>query len=285
MKYRTDIAYEAIQSVADENCFKSDRKTYQNVVLNHVQVLKEDNQLDKDIGDYMTIDIPKLSDEKDRVDTALVVEEAIRDLMPEKAEKILVVGLGNEDVTADALGPKVAAEIVVTSHLFRLEKEEYTQGCRNVSVLVPRVMGQTGMETATLVKAIVEEIKPDLVIAIDALATQSIERINRVIQITNTGIRPGAGVGNNRLAINEESLNVPVIAVGVATVVSVAALVYQVLHAIESKDIEKAEEYIDDSAWYQMVVTPKEMDEDVHHLVKIIAQGLNQAMHPRFSEF
>lgn len=285
MKYRTDIAYEAIQSVADEDCFKSDQKKYQNVVLNHVQVLKENNKLDKDIGDYMTIDIPKLSDEKDRVDTALVVEEAIRELMPKEAEKILVVGLGNEEVTADALGPKVAAEIVVTSHLFRLEKEEYTKGCRNVSVLVPRVMGQTGMETATLVKAIVEEIKPDLVIAIDALATQSIERINRVIQITNTGIRPGAGVGNNRLAINEESLKVPVIAVGVATVVSVAALVYQVLHAIESQDIEKAEEYIEDSAWYQMVVTPKEMDEDVHHLVKIIAQGLNQALHPRFSEF
>lgn len=285
MKYRTDIAYEAIQSVADEDCFKSDQKKYQNVVLNHVQVLKENNKLDKDIGDYMTIDIPKLSDEKDRVDTALVVEEAIRELKPKEAEKILVVGLGNEEVTADALGPKVAAEIVVTSHLFRLEKEEYTKGCRNVSVLVPRVMGQTGMETATLVKAIVEEIKPDLVIAIDALATQSIERINRVIQITNTGIRPGAGVGNNRLAINEESLKVPVIAVGVATVVSVAALVYQVLHAIESQDIEKAEEYIEDSAWYQMVVTPKEMDEDVHHLVKIIAQGLNQALHPRFSEF
>lgn len=284
MKYRTDIAFEAIQSIADEECFSSERKTYHQVVLNHVKILKENNQLNKDVGDYITIDIPKLTDKQEREDTSQVVQEAITQLLPKQLNRILVVGLGNEDVTADSLGPMVASEIVVTSHLFRLEQTEMIEGCRDVSVLVPKVMGQTGIETATLVKAIVEEIQPDLVIAIDALATQSIERINRVIQITNTGIRPGAGVGNHRLAINQATLKIPVIAIGVATVVSVAALVSQVLQAIESPDLQKAEEYIENSACYQMVVTPKEMDEDVRHLVKIIAQGLNQALHPRFDE-
>jgi len=220
MKSRTDIAFETIHTLTEED-YQSTRMQVNETVLNHIRILKENNALNKSIGDYITIDIVGLEDEKQRQETAEVVKEAMLLLMPKNKQKVLVVGLGNQEVTADALGPMTASRIVVTSHLFRLNKQEMTKGCSDVSVLVPRVMGQTGIETAELVKAVAMQVKPDVIIAVDALATSSIERINRVIQITNTGIRPGAGVGNHRLAIDQDTLGVPVIAVGVATVVSI----------------------------------------------------------------
>lgn len=283
MKYRTDIAFEVIHALKEEDYHITKMKINE-TVLNFIQILKENNSLDKSIGDYITIDIAGLEDEKQREETAEVVKEALKMMICENHCKILVVGLGNEEVTADALGPKVAENIIVTSHLFRLNKHHMTKGCSDVSVLIPRVMGQTGIETAELVKAVSKQVNPDLVIAIDALATSSIERINRVIQITNTGIRPGAGVGNHRMAIDEASLGVPVIAIGVATVVSVEALIFQVLDAIGSKDLKKTEEYIQNSECYKMIVTPKEMDEDVLHLVEILSEGINRALHFRYKE-
>ncbi len=284
MKSRTDLAFEEVETLEEEGSFQSERKTYQGIGWQHLRILKKNNLLEKEPGDYITIEITRLNDQQERQHAAAVVEEAILQLLPEKNHRVLVVGLGNQEVTADSLGPKVAEEIVVTSHLFRLQQDADLEGCRDVAVLIPRVMGQTGIETALLVKAVTQQLQPDLVIAIDALATRSLERINRVIQITNTGIRPGSGVGNHRLAIDQANLGVPVIAVGVATVVSVEALIFQVLEAIDSHETQKAEDFIQNRTHFQMVVTPKEMDEEVLHLEKILAQGINEALHPRFSE-
>ncbi len=284
MNYRTDIAYEEITKIVDEKAFQCNRKKYKGVIMDHIKVLNEDNSLKKEIGDYYTIEIPKLNDQKERDDTASVVEEVVKEILPKNSQKILLVGLGNESVTADSLGPYVSEEIVVTSHLIRLEKLDSNE-FRDVSVVVPKVMGQTGIETATLVKAICNEIKPDCVIAIDALATTSIERINRVIQISNTGIKPGGGVQNHRLAIHESTLQVPVIAIGVATVMSIQSLIYQVLNDNNLENTNKIFDDIKSNDTYQMVITPKEMDEDVDHLVEILSNGINYALYPSFKNF
>ncbi len=284
MNFRTDFAFEEIEVLAELEEYTCEKKTYHDIEMNHIKILKENKLIDKKVGDYITIHLTGLHDQNLRDDALVVLQEALNTLIDKDIQKVLVVGLGNEDVTADSLGPLVASDIVVTSHLFRLEKMTIDEGFKDVSVLVPKVMGQTGIETAIIIQAITEKIKPDLVIVVDALATSSVDRINKVIQVSNTGICPGSGVGNHRLAITQENLKVPVISVGVATVTSVQSLVNQVLEEIESEDIEEAMQYIENTTCFQMVVTPKEMDEDVYHLVEIISSGINHALHKHFDE-
>lgn len=285
LNQRTDIAYEEIERVKSEDVFISETKQYHNIVVRHIQVLKKSEQLNKMPGDYITIDISGLNDQKERKDTAEVLKECLIKLFPNRNQKVLIVGLGNSEVTADALGPLTASKLYVTSHLFRMNKKEMIEGCRDVSVLIPRVMGQTGIETADCIRAVSSLIQPDFVIVIDALATSSIERLNRVIQISNTGIQPGSGIGNHRLAIDEESLKVPVLALGVATVVSVEALLEQFFNRINDIDFSEAKKVFEENEYLKMVVTPKEMDEDMEHLAQILSDGLNGALHQRVSSF
>ncbi len=282
MNYRTDLAYDEISKIADEESFICDRKKYKGIIMDHIKVLKKENILEKEMGDYITIEIQSIDDKKTRDTVAEVVAEALKSLMSDNMNKILIVGLGNEQVTADSLGPMVADKIIVTSHLIKLNAIK--DPIRDVSVVVPKVMGQTGIETANLVKAISDHIKPDLILAIDALATNSIERINRVIQLSNTGIRPGGGVGNNRMAIHQDTLNVPVFAIGVATVMSVKALILESLKVLDIND-DSIPNVLEEHTPYKMVVTPKEMDEEVRHLEEIIAMGINQGLFPNFSNF
>lgn len=285
MNCRTDIAYEEIERIKNEDAFISETKVYRNVVVKHIQVLKQTEQLNKCPGDYITIDVSGLDNQDERKDTAEVLKECLIQLFPNKNKKVLVAGLGNSEVTADALGPLTASKLYVTSHLFKMDGQKMIDGCRDVSVLIPRVMGQTGMETADLIQAVTSFIQPDFVIVIDALATSSIERLNRVIQISNTGIQPGSGIGNHRLAIDEASLKVPVLALGVATVVSVEALLEQFLNRIDGFDLSSAMNYFEENEYLKMVVTPKEMDEDMEHLAQILSDGLNNALHQRASSF
>lgn len=285
MNRRTDIAYEEVDKLKSGDAFTYETKQYHNIVVRHIQVFKQSEQLDKLPGDYITIDISGLDDQKERKDTAEVLKECLKQLFPNQNKKVLIVGLGNSEVTADALGPLTASKLYVTSHLFRLKEKEMIKGCRDVSVLIPRVMGQTGIETADLIQAVSAFIQPDFVIVIDALATSSIERLNRVIQISNTGIQPGSGVGNHRSAIDEAALKVPVLAIGVATVVSVEALLEQFLDNVEELNQTKIRSFTEKSEYLKMVVTPKEMDEDMKHLAEILSDGLNGALHQRASLF
>ena len=198
-----------------------------------------------------------------------------------KPKKILVVGLGNRFITSDALGPGVANEIMVTAHLYANEDHDMLKGTSDVAVIQPGVMGQTVLESFTIVKIVCEEYKPVVIFVIDALATRNTGRINRVIQINNTGIRPGSGVGNHRHALNEESLHIPVIAIGVATVTSIGAILNEALAPLD-EDKEAILETLSSHNHLDLVVTPKSMDDELKHLIYIVSTALNKVFHPAY---
>lgn len=261
-------------------------------------------KMGKDIGRYITIDMPTLSSYdvglKEQVTHifAASLEKLIK--LGEK-ETVLVVGLGNVAVTPDALGPKVIDKIMVTRHLEELLIEEMEEGIRSVCAISPGVLGSTGIETGEVIKSLVDKINPALVICIDALATRKLERVARSIQVSNTGIAPGAGVGNNRMQINEKNLGVPVIAIGVPTVVDAATIAndamdlvidemieksnknkefYSMLKGIDKREKSKMIRELLDPYVGDLMVTPKEVDDIVESVSKIVASGINIALQP-----
>ena len=197
---------------------------------------------------------------------------------------MLVVGLGNRDVTADALGPNVADNITITRHMMK----EYGKAAFNknkvhmVSALTPGVMAKTGMESQEIIKGVVERTKPDVVVVIDALAARSTRRLNRTIQVTNTGIHPGSGVGNHRNAITREALGVPVIAIGVPTVVDAATIVSDAFEKMMRLSGEEPLDIQDEllsglGELYNMYVTGKDVDYEIKQISHIICNALNGA--------
>lgn len=235
---RTDLAIEAKDMyVADKR--KKDsipgvtvkEEMFRDVKISRIDISKEgEKTLHKKSGSYVTIyaDGVKKQDTSKQENAAIVLTKELKRLLevnqvgPES--KGLIVGLGNWNVTPDALGPMTAEKVLVTNHLFELEFETVSEGYRRVAAISPGVMGVTGMETSDIILSIIEKFQPGFVIVIDALASRSIERINETIQITDTGIHPGSGVGNKRKELSKETLGVPVIAVGVPTVVDAVTI-------------------------------------------------------------
>ena len=179
-------------------------------------------------GDYVTIEFSDVTNYEDREEIKRVLIKEINKIMNKlgirKGDRCLIVGLGNEDSTADSLGPKVVDKVLVTRHLFELNTD-VKKGIRNVAAISPGVMATTGIETYDTILSLVSQIKPNFLIVIDSLAAMSIDRINRTIQLTDTGIHPGSGVGNNRKELNFDTIGIPVIAIGVPTVVDVSIIV------------------------------------------------------------
>lgn len=212
-----------------------------------------------------------------------------------KKKKILFIGLGNGNVTPDALGPFVIKNLFITRHLTGWKEIE---GCPVVAALAPGVMAQTGMETGEIVEGIVKKIQPEALVVIDALAAKSSERLNRTIQISNTGIAPGSGVGNHRNEITEKTMGIPVIAIGVPTVISIPALACDIMEAFcmsqgegmkdtfsswpESEKYHFLEKLLDKKLW-ELFVTPKEIDEAVKRISYTISEGINQFISGRIS--
>ena len=246
--------------------------------------------LGKPKGTYITLEVPALCECGEMADVgenhekiAAEISKHIRQLLPGEKEnlKVLVVGLGNRDVTADALGPAVAEQLYISRHMLQefghlgLKKK---QGMIT-SCIVPGVMAKTGMETAEIVKGVVKETNPDAVIVIDALASRSTKRLNRTIQISNTGIHPGSGVGNHRNAIDEETLGVPVIAMGVPTVVDAATIVGDALEKMHKELKEtaflQARDSVALSSLYNMYVTTKDIDSTIKRVSYTLAEALN----------
>ena len=222
------------------------------------------------------------------------LKELISKHVSEK-EDILVVGLGNEYVTPDSLGPKVISEIDVTRHILTYMPEYLDENTRPVSAISPGVLGTTGIETLEILKGIVDNIKPKLIIVIDALASRSIERISSSIQIADTGIVPGAGVGNTRKELSSKTLGVPVIALGIPTVVETAVLVNDTLDLFIEKlqNEAKSNDYLNKLREednyeeikealipndYNMIVTPKEIDDLIENMKDVVARGINFAI-------
>ena len=221
--------------------------------------------MERPIGTYITMELPKLLQEEEELKEKAEreLEKQLRALLAHKvAEHILVVGLGNREVTADAIGPLTVDQLLVTRHLFPVEKEasEQLKKYRKVSALVPGVMAQTGMETMELLRGIVEETHPDLVLVIDALAAKSPKRLNTTIQLTDTGISPGAGVGNNRKQLNEETLGCSVIAIGVPTVLDAVTIA--------------REDVVEDVT--SLFVMPRNIDSSVQYVSELLAGGINR---------
>ena len=192
----------------------------------------------KPIGTYITIESPELIhfDEDTEEKTSRLFSEELSYLInPDSNKTILVVGLGNWNVTPDALGPKVVSKLMITRHLKELMPEQVEEGVSTVCALSPGVLGITGIETGEIILGVASQIKPDVIIAIDALASRKMERVSTTIQLSNTGISPGSGVGNKRMGLNEKLLGVPVIAVGVPTVVDAATMANDTIDLVIDK--------------------------------------------------
>lgn len=281
MKVRTDLALEERESFdgsgveihgveVEESCDEE-----RDVRLTRVKIVSERGarEMGKSRGTYLTLEAPGLASPDE--DYHREVSEVIADLLREltgTAESVLVAGLGNRDVTPDALGPQAVSNLMITRHLIREYGREMMgmDGCCVVSGIVPGVMAQTGMETSEILQGIIEETRPDLLIVIDALAARSTRRLGRTIQITDTGIQPGSGVGNHRGSLTKESLGIPVIAIGVPTVVEAAAIVYDA-----QGNCEKMPPHLNG-----MFVTPKNIDE----MIKQLSFTLSEALNMVFSE-
>lgn len=294
--FRSDLADELIEEINKED-YKVENRKYKDVYVSKISILKDNNSLNKKIGEYVSINFNNVEDQnnRDAIKEVLIdnLKKMIKNYNIKDNDKVLVVGLGNEDFTADALGPMAAKEVVVTSHLFQLEDFEIKEGTKCVSLLTPGVMGQTGLETAEIVKSVCDFYKPSLVIFVDALATKSMARVNRVIQITDTGIAPGSGIGNNRKALNKEYLLIPCICIGVATVVGVSSIVNETISMIESMygdlplsysplKVENRYHIISsllEEKGLEMIVTPKQIDEDIRNISYIIGNSINESLH------
>lgn len=294
--FRTDLADELIEKSNNDE-YEIENRKYKDINISRIHIVKENNVLNKKIGNYLSISFNNLEDQKNREDIKDVLVDNLNNMIDKvklkKNAKILVVGLGNEDFSADALGPMAAKEVIVTNHLFMLEDFDIKEGTKQVSLITPGVMGQTGLETADIVKSVCDFYCPDLVIFIDALATRSMNRINKVIQITDTGISPGSGIGNNRKSLDKEYLNCECICIGVATVVGVSSIVYETINLIEKIYGELPAKYSplkEENRYHiistlleennmEMIVTPKQIDEDIKNISYIIGNSINESLH------
>lgn len=294
---RSDLADEIITNSNKNDEFSSVSKKYKNVNINYITIHKDNNQFNKKKGDYVSIEFEDIEDQSSRNTIKEVLVDNLK-IMTKKFKlnsdsKILVVGLGNENFMADALGPVSAKEVIVTSHIFEFAPENLQPGTKCVSLLVPGVMGQTGMETADIVKSVCDFYKPNLIIFIDSLASRSITRVNKVIQVCDTGIEPGSGIGNNRKPMDEQYLNAPCIAIGVATVVGASSIVDETINIIEQmygelplnhSVFKNQNRYhvianVLEEKGLNMIVTPKQIDEDIKNISYIIGNSINEALH------
>ncbi|SEN07846.1 GPR endopeptidase [Paenibacillus sp. OV219] len=278
------------------------------ITITRLEVTTEEGSrlMGKMIGHYVTFEVPELRKQdtglQDRVATKLAQEFAtfLDRIGISKTAKVLIVGLGNWNVTPDALGPIVVENALVTRHFFELMPNEVAPGYRNVSAVAPGVLGITGIESSDIVQGIVDRSKPDLIIAIDALASKALERVNTTIQIADTGIHPGSGIGNKRRGLTKEILGVPVIAIGVPTVLYASTIVSNSIdlmrehlkkHANNADNFLGLLDSIDENERLQLIrealgplghdllVTPKEVDQFIEDIGNIVASGLNAALH------
>ncbi|SHH78933.1 spore protease [Sporobacter termitidis DSM 10068] len=284
---RTDLAVEA-KEIWKESAEKTtelkgvkSRDTEDNgFKITTVEILDDEGAqaLNKPVGTYITMEIDKLVRREDNAFTlgAETLGRQIAEIMKlGDGDSVLVVGLGNDAITPDAIGPQTAKNTMVTRHLVEKMPEEFGS-VRRVSVLVSGVLGTTGIESAEFIKAVAERLKPNQVIVVDALASRKLARVCRTVQLADTGIVPGSGVGNSRAAISKETLGVPVTAIGVPTVVDAGTLAADLAEQAGAKDLNP-----EDLSQFggSMIVTPKEIDNNVSDISKLIGYGINLALH------
>lgn len=303
---RTDLALEAREMITKQVSQEVpgvlvETSEDDEILITRVNITtpEAEQMMGKTQGRYVTIEAQGLRYKntplQEKIMNYLAQELAELAKLPRDAT-ILVVGLGNWNVTPDALGPRTVDKIVVTRHLQDMLSPELKGGVRSICAIAPGVLGITGMETAEIVHGIVGKIKPDLVIAIDALAAASSRRVITTVQLADTGIHPGSGVGNKRFGLTQESLGVPVIAIGVPTVVHASTIAMDTIHTLQEhssfaryfKSMENLTEQdrqvivrqVLPDTLGDLMVTPKEVDRLIADIADVVAGGINQAMHP-----
>lgn len=306
LDFRTDMAdergelYRKFNKISEIPGIETyEREINDKIKINLVKVVNEEGEkaIGKPIGNYITIDIKNLKcaideDKEKAINTVKDELSKVIDLHCNKNDEILIVGLGNQFVTPDSLGPKVIPELEITRHFLKYTPEYVVEGARSICAIAPGVLGTTGLETVEIVKGIVDNVKPKLLIVIDSLASKSIERISSSIQIADTGIVPGGGVENARKELSIKTLGIPVIAIGVPMVVESAVLVNDCLNLFIEKlqNEAKSNEYLNNlkeqnnyneiresliPSGYNMIVTPKEIDDLIENMKDVIASAIN----------
>ena len=293
--FRTDLAderlSECIKSGEVEGISSENIDLDNTLKVTRVKVLNEKGKqkIGKEIGTYITLEIKNIDiiakEELEKI--SQILAEQLKELV-KGYNSILVVGLGNIDTTADSIGPKVIKDLSITRHLKKYVPNLIDKNAKEISGIAPGVLGTTGIETGEILKGIVEKIKPDAIIAIDALISRDISRLFKTIQISDTGITPGAGVGNARKEISKNTMGIPVIAVGVPTLVEAATIVADSIDLIskqfeefkELQEASKEDKYrlikaVLEPSKYNLAVTPKEVDSLVDNMKLIIAHGIN----------
>lgn len=306
INFRTDLALERRDIFQKSNNLNQidgveteEQVINENLKVSKVRITNSNGEqsIGKPIGDYITIDIKnlKIAEEEEIQKSAEILSNELKPIISKHIsykDDILVAGLGNLYVTPDSLGPKVVTDIEITRHIIKYLPQYIDENARPVSAISPGVLGTTGIETLEILEGVIDRVKPKLLIVIDALASRSIERISSTIQLSDTGIVPGAGVGNTRKELSENTLGIPVIAIGIPTVVESAVLVNDCLDLFITKLQEEAKsnEYLNNLKEqdnyeeikealnpndYNMIVTPKEIDELIKNMANIVARGIN----------
>ncbi len=310
---RTDLAVEAREMYMEASSVECDIEgveaekdtPFDGIGVTRIKISSEKGAsvLKKPVGNYITVEVPETvyGEQTAYENICKVIAKELDALIPEGSDgTVLVIGLGNRNVTPDALGPAVVDSLLVTRHLIEYIPEEIDKRLRPLCAIAPGVLGITGIETGEIVKGICDRVKPSLLIVIDALCSRKMERINSTIQLADSGIAPGAGVGNSRMAINQKELGVPVIAIGVPTVVDAATIAGDTIDLIindlranakENEPLYKMLTTIEEEDKYPLIkqtlsgnigdfiVTPKEIDRVIDDISSVIANGINIAVH------
>lgn len=291
MFFRTDMAVERRDLYRNANKLEDEirgveceEEKVDDINITRVKITNSEGEqaLQRRIGNYITIDIKKIhnitEDKENQIIKTFSKElKSIIDKHIKPNEEILIVGLGNSFSTPDSLGAKVVQNIEITRHIKIYLPNAIDRNTRSVSAITPGVLGTTGIETVEIVRGIVDNIKPKLVIAIDSLCSKNIDRINKSIQISDTGIVPGGGVGNRQAELSKDTLGVPVIGVGIPTVLDAATIVIDTLNAC---DVNISENEIVDKMKlnnFNFIVTPKEIDELIENMTAIVSEGINMS--------
>ena len=293
MDYRTDLAMERTVypgGLGDGVAVQTQHDGAAEITWVRIHTPQAAKRLGKAEGTYWTMTHPELPvlTAQERIGVAREVAQVLRLMLPPKGD-VLVLGLGNRRMTADALGDRVVSGVLVTRHLKEwTEQPGGTEALRSVCAMSPGVLGVTGMETAELAMGLVDRLKPAAVLVVDALAAMETDHIGTTIQLTDTGIRPGSGVGNHRAGITADTLHVPVIAIGIPMVVYSSTIVRDALKHIlaeQSTDEEahRMAEQLTGSIKADLVVTPRNIDELVAGLADMLALAINSALQPAYS--
>ncbi len=286
MNFRTDLAMEAVQLLKQtDSGIKQHKKNVGDLEITQVTIETDAaaQKLGKLKGKYITIELPAFTDNFQNIDDKIeVISKQIRYLLPSEG-LIFVVGLGNEAITPDALGPKTIKSILATRHITgEIARSTGLDALRSVAAIAPGVLGQTGIEVSEIIQSIIKKINPTALIVVDALASMETSRLGTTIQICNTGISPGSGVGNARPGLNQESMGVPVIGIGVPTVVDAQTLAKNLLNSDTTRYSEKISQKTAPRGEL-MMVTPREIDLLIERSSKLLAMSINGALQPNFS--